>query len=77
MGLEIGKFISYATRNAIFRVCAEAEEENQEAVTHDCRKNHQGSFKRMEGNVAVKLFSTKLSSGVAYSSYVGNDDRSS
>ena len=74
VGLQTGKVISYATRNTICRVCAEAQKKNQEAVAHDCRKNHQGSSKSMEANVAVELFSGALSSGVAYTTYVGDDD---
>ena len=74
VGLQTGKVISYATRNTICRVCAEAQKKNQEAVAHDCRKNHQGSSKSMEANVAVELFSGALSSGVAYTTYVGDYD---
>ena len=74
VGLQTGKVISYATRNTICRVCAEAQKKNQEAVAHDCCKNHQGSSKSMEANVAVELFSGALSSGVAYTTYVGDDD---
>ena len=50
------------------------KEKNQEAVAHDCRKNHQGSSKSMEVNVAVELFSDALSCGVAYTTYLGDDD---
>ena len=74
VGLQTGKVISYATRNTICRVCAEAQKKNQEADAHDCRKNHPDSSKSMEANVAVELFSGALSSGVAYTTYVGNDD---
>ena len=74
VGLQTGKVISYATRNTMCRVCEEAKKKNQEAVGHDCRKNHRGSSKSMESNVAVELFSGAVSSGVAYSTYVGDDD---
>ena len=43
---------------------------------HDCRRNHQGSSKSMEANVAVQLFGDAVESGVRYSTYVGGDDDS-
>lgn len=74
VGLQTGKVISYATRNTMCRVCDEAKKKNQEAVPHDCRKNHQGSSKSMEANVAVELFSSAVINGVTFSTYVGDDD---
>ena len=74
VGLHTGKVISYATRNKMCRVCDEAEKKNKEAESHDCRKNHEGSSKSMEANVAVELFSSAPKSGVIYSTYVGDDD---
>ncbi|XP_067030541.1 uncharacterized protein [Acropora muricata] len=44
------------------------------AKTHDCRKNHVGSSKSMERDVAVELWTNALDSGTQFSTYVGDDD---
>ena len=41
---------------------------------HDCCRNHQGSSKSMEANVAVQLFGDAVEGGVRYSTYLGDDD---
>ncbi|XP_078377789.1 uncharacterized protein LOC144660943 [Oculina patagonica] len=74
IGLKSGKVISYATRNTMCRICDQAEKKKEEPGPHSCRKNHQGSSKSMEVSVAVELFSNAVSSGVSYSTYVGDDD---
>ena len=47
---------------------------NREPTVHDCRRNHEGSSKSMEANVAVQLFGDAVEGGVRYSTYVGDDD---
>ncbi|CAH3152988.1 unnamed protein product [Porites lobata] len=74
VGLKTGKVISYATRNTLYRVCQEAVASNREPTVHDCRRNHEGSSKSMEANVAVQLFGDAVEGGVRYSTYVGDDD---
>ena len=69
VGLKTGKVISYATRNTLCRVCQEAVANNREPTVHDCRRNHQGSSKSMEANVAVQLFGDAVEGGVRYSHY--------
>ena len=56
------------------RVCDEAEKNKHEPGTQNCRKNHQGSSKSMEANIAIELFSNAFTNGVSYSTYVGNED---
>ena len=74
MGLKTGKVISYATRNTLCQVCQEAVANNRVPTMHDCRRNHEGSSKSMEANIAVQLFGNAVKGGVCYSTYVGNDD---
>ena len=74
VGLKTGKVISYATRNTLCRVCQEAVANNREPTVHDCRRNHEGSSKSMEANVAVQLFGNAVEGGVRYLTYVGDDD---
>ena len=74
VGLKTGKVISYATRNTLCRVCQEAVANNREPTVHDCRRNHEGSSKSMEANVAVQLFGNAVEGGVRYSTYAGDDD---
>ena len=52
----------------------ETQKQNKDPGLHDCRRNHQGSSKSMEANVAVKLFKDAVASGVSYSTKVGDDD---
>ena len=74
VGLKMGKVISYATQNTLCRVCQEAVANNREPTVHECRRNHEGSSKSMEANVAVQLFGNAVEGGVRYSTYVGDDD---
>ena len=74
VGLKMGKVISYATQNTLCRVCQEAVANNREPTVHDCRRNHEGSSKSMEANVAVQLFGNAVEGGVRYSTYAGDDD---
>lgn len=63
-----------AFKCAMCRACDAAEKNKQAPGTHNCRKNHHGSSKSMEANVAVELFSDAVASGVSYSTYVGDED---
>lgn len=74
MGLKTGKVISYAMRNTLCQVCQEAVANNREPTVHDCRRNHEGSSKSMEANVAMQLFGDAVEGGARYSTYVGDDD---
>ena len=74
VGLKMGKVISYVTWNTLCQVCQEAAANNREPTVHDCRRNHEGSSKSMEANVAVQLFGDAVKGGACYSTYVGDDD---
>ena len=74
IGVKTRKVLSYATCNTMCPVCQEAEKNNKEPDAHDCRRNHHGSSKSMEANVAVQLFTDATASGVSYSTYIGDDD---
>ncbi|KAK3744034.1 hypothetical protein QZH41_002505 [Actinostola sp. cb2023] len=74
VGLKTGKVVSFATRNTMCRICQEANRENRQPRSHDCRRNREGSSKSMEANAAVQLFSEAVQHGVKYSTYVGDDD---
>lgn len=51
VGLHTKKCIDFATKNTYCRVCAHSEKNGVSPPQHDCRKNHQGSSKSMEGNI--------------------------
>ena len=74
IGVTTRKVLSYATHNTICRVCQEAQKQNKDPGLHDCRRNHQGSLKSMEANIAVQLFKHAVASGVLYSTYIGDND---
>lgn len=74
MGLKTGKVLSYATRCKACRVCESSKKSGKVAKTHNCRKNHVGSSKSMERDVAVELWTNALDSGTQFSTYVGDDD---
>ena len=44
------------------------------AKKHDCRKNHVGSSKSMERDVAVELWTRAVDNGIQFATYVGDDD---
>ena len=73
MGLKTGKVLSYATRCKACRICESSKKSGKVAKTHDCRKNHVGSSKSMERDVAVELWTNALDSGTQFSTYVGDD----
>ena len=51
MGAHTGQVLDYGVRSKMCRTCANGKKKN-----HDCRKNHKGSSKNMEPDVAVDLF---------------------
>ena len=73
MGLATGKVVSYSTRCKVCRVCSHNKLTGKEKK-HDCRKNHNGSSKSMERDVACELWRKAPQSGVKFSIYVGDDD---
>ena len=73
MGITTGKVLDYGTRTKLCRVCNNVSA-GQTPRPHDYRKNHVGSSKSMEPNVAVDLFQRATSSGVKYNVYTGDDD---
>ena len=73
MGLATGKVVSYSTRCKMCRVCSHNKLTGKEKK-HDCRKNHNGSSKSMERDVACELWRKAPQSGVKFSIYVGDDD---
>ena len=73
MGLAAGKVVSYSTRCKMCRVCSHNKLTGKEKK-HDCRKNHNGSSKSMERDVACELWRKAPQSGVKFSIYVGDDD---
>ncbi|XP_068739280.1 uncharacterized protein [Montipora capricornis] len=73
MGLATGKVVGYSTRCKTCRVCSHNKFTRKDK-RHDCRKNHSGSSKSMERDVACELWSKAPKSGVKFSIYVGDDD---
>ena len=74
MGLVTGKVLSYATRCKSCRVCDSSKRSGKAAKNHDCRKNHAGSSKSMERDVACELWRSAPEAGVKFSTFVGDDD---
>ena len=74
MGLVTGKVLSYATRCKSCRVCDSSKRSGKAAKNHDYRKNHAGSSKSMERDVACELWRSAPKAGVKSSTHVGDDD---
>lgn len=73
LGVPTGKVLDFATRNKTCRTCT-ASTKKGESVTHDRRKNHDGSSEIMESSVACELFKRAPAQGIKYDKYVGDDD---
>ena len=56
IGLVTDKVLSYATRCKSWRVLDSSKTSGKAAKNHDCRKNHAGSSKSMERDVACELW---------------------
>ena len=74
MGAFTGKILDYGTRCKLCRFCDSAAKKGKNPKTHDCRRNHVGSSKSMEPNVAVDLFQRAVQSKIKYNVYTGDDD---
>jgi len=74
VGLLTGKVLSYATRCKSCTVCDSSKRSGKVAKYHDCRKNHSGSSKSMERDVAREHWRNAPKVGVKFSTYVGDDD---
>lgn len=72
IGESTGKVLDYGVRSTRCRKCEIAGESN--AVSHNCRKNHSGSSKSMEPEIAVACFNNATNHGLKYSSYTGDED---
>jgi len=69
MGAHTGQVLDYGVRYKTCRTCATGKYKN-----HDCHKNHTGSSKSMEPDVAIDLFQRAIENGVKYNIYTGDDD---
>ncbi|KAK3727623.1 hypothetical protein QZH41_017654, partial [Actinostola sp. cb2023] len=74
VGRNTGKIVDYATRNSACRICDAAGKKHQEPRSHDCRKNHKGSSKSMEAAAAVQIYERAKTSGIRYSTFIGDED---
>ncbi|CAB4007536.1 Hypothetical predicted protein, partial [Paramuricea clavata] len=74
MGLKTGKVLAYATRSKYCRICQNAKKNGKSPRKHDCRKNHTGSSKAMEPDVACELWNAAPKQNLKFSTYVGDDD---
>ena len=74
MGPVTGKVLSFATRCKTCQVCEASKKMGKIAKKHDCRKNHTGSSKSMEREVACQLWCSAPDAKVKYSTYIGDDD---
>ncbi|XP_078380315.1 uncharacterized protein LOC144663289 [Oculina patagonica] len=74
MGISTGKILDFGTRCKMCRICANASKKGQKPKSHDCRKNHEGSSKSMEPDVAVDLFQRATNDKIKYNVYTGDDD---
>ena len=51
-----------------------ASSKQNKPTPHDCRKNHCGSSKITESDVACELFKRASARGIKYDKYIGDDD---
>ena len=75
MGLATGKVLSYSNRCKTCQVCSNNKSTGK-GKKHDCKKNHWGSSKSMERDVACELWNKAPESGVKLLLYVGDHDDS-
>lgn len=74
VGRSTGKIVDYQTKNTSCRTCESAAKAGKEPQSHDCRKNHEGSSKAMEAAAAVDIYERAKTSGVHYSTFIGDED---
>ena len=63
LGVSTGKVLDFATRCKTCRVCSTTKDKPKH---HDCRKNHTGSSKIMESDVACEPFQRSSKRGIKY-----------
>ena len=71
IGETTGKVLDYGVKSTRCRKCALSVDHSQ---SHDCRKNHSGSSKSMEPEIAVECFNDAPNYGIKYASYTGDED---
>ena len=76
VGVKTGKIISYATRSKRCATCRSAEQRQQEAPSHDCRKNFSKSSKAMEADDITQIAKDLQDTGVKIAVMVDDDDSS-
>lgn len=75
IGQNTRKVLDYGIKTTRCRTCEAADAKGQEHPnSHDCRKNHTGSSKSMECEIAVECFNAAKERGMKYSSYVADED---
>ncbi|XP_063412530.1 uncharacterized protein LOC134722744 [Mytilus trossulus] len=72
IGEKTGKCVSQGTKSADCRKCMYVDEKGD--GQHDCRKNHSGSAKSMEPNLAVEMVQDLQCKGCTVSCIIMDDD---
>ena len=72
VGDSTGKVLDYRVKSTRCRFCEEST--TDQIKPHDCRKNHVGSAKSMEPEIAVECFNDAPSCGVKYGTYTADED---
>ncbi|XP_052088170.1 uncharacterized protein LOC127725289 [Mytilus californianus] len=72
IGEKTGKCVSQGTKSADCRKCMYVDEKGD--GHHDCRKNHTGSAKSMESNLAVEMVQELQCKGCKVSCIIMDDD---
>ncbi|CAC5362774.1 unnamed protein product [Mytilus coruscus] len=72
IGEKTGKCVSQGTKSADCRKCMYVDEKGD--GNHDCRKNHSGSAKSMESNLAVEMVQELQCKGCKVSCIIMDDD---
>ena len=75
MGPLTGLVLDYLTKNKRCSGCELLSRAGAEIITeHNCRKNHVGSSKAMEGDAAVTLFKMRMDTNTQYGILIADDD---
>ena len=73
IGESTGKVLDFRVKSTRCRKCDCAVSDSTTS-SHDCRRNHSGSSKYMEPEIAVVCFNDAPNHGIKYSSYAGDED---
>ena len=73
IGESTGKVLDFRVKSTRCRKCDCAVSDSTTSY-HDCRRNHSGSSKSMEPEIAVVCFNNAPNHGIKYSSYTGDED---